>query len=351
MKNWKEALITEDATVRDAMRTLNQSSLRVVLVVQEGNKLLGTVTDGDIRRGLLKDVNMGDKVTSVTNLKPVTINPQVSKREALNMLEDLDLLALPVVDNNGYLIELYILSNLLIAEPKENPVFLMAGGFGTRLKPLTDNCPKPMLPVGEKPLLEHQLNQLTRQGFRNFYISTHYMPEVIKEHFGDGSDRGISITYVHENEPLGTGGALGLLPDSLPELPLIMMNGDVLTDLDFSELLDTYDESGCDSILCTRELEHNVPYGVVETAKNTVKAMVEKPTYRYEINTGIYLLSHKCVRSVRKNELLDMPCLLKRRMDEGLELNSYVHRGYWLDIGHHADYQKAQTDIKALGIV
>lgn len=349
MKNWRDAVLSKTATVREAMRTLSSSSMRVVLIVS-GERLIGTVTDGDIRRGLLRDVHMEDSVSSVLNDTPSVARQGISKKDAFRMLDDLDLLAIPVVDSDGRLLELLTLSSLMHADRKPNPVFIMAGGFGSRLRPLTENCPKPMLPVGDKPLLQHQIEQLIRQGFTEFYISTHYMPDRIRDYFGNGSDRNVSINYVHEIEPLGTGGALGLLPDNLSDHHLLMMNGDVLTDLDFSELIDSQSKHNSDIVVCTRELEHNVPYGVVETSGATIIDIVEKPTYRYEISSGIYLLSSDCVKSVAKNQKLDMPSLFKKRIKKGKTLATYVHRGYWLDIGSPLDYEKAQTDIQSLDL-
>lgn len=346
MNNWKDVFLTVDATIRDAMRIIDEAGLRIGLVIGEQHKLLGTVTDGDIRRGLLASCNMDDSVAEVMNTSPIVVRPIDNRQQRIDIMDKHDLLALPVVDDANHIIGLETLHQVLQPKKRDNPIFIMAGGFGTRLRPLTDNCPKPMLRVGDKPMLEHLIRQFVKFGFHDFYISTHYMPEQIHEHFGDGSKWNVSITYIYENEPLGTGGALGLLPKNLPDLPLIMMNGDVLTKVDFRHLLDHHESNGFDATMCVRELEHKVSFGVVESQNSLVTAMVEKPTYRYHINTGIYVLSPECVAAVKPNEKIDLPTLLQQRMKEDKRVGIYASYDYWLDIGQMADYQKAQQDIK-----
>ena len=346
MIDWKSVVLKSDATIRDAMRTIDKAALRVGLVCDEQLTLLGTVTDGDIRRGLLAACDMFDSVTKVMNKNPIVLKSTDTRQQCIDIMDKHDLLSLPVVDDNHCLIGLETLHQVLQPKKQDNPVFIMAGGFGTRLRPLTDHCPKPMLRVGDKPMLEHLINQFISLGFHDFYISTHYMPEQISSHFGDGSEWDVTITYVHEDSPLGTGGALGLLPKSLPRLPLIMMNGDVLTKVDFKRLLDHHQNNDFDATMCVREVEHQISFGVVESQDNLITAMVEKPTYRYRINTGIYVLSPECVASVKPNTKIDLPTLLAQRMEQENKVGIYTSYDYWLDIGQMADYQKAQQDIK-----
>lgn len=350
MNDWKNVILTPKATIRDAMRIIDEAALRIGLVCDEQLILLGTVTDGDIRRGLLAASDMGDAVTKVMNKSPTVVKSTDTRQQRIDIMDKHDLLSLPVVDDNNYLIGLETLHQVLQPKKQDNPVFIMAGGFGTRLRPLTDHCPKPMLRVGDKPMLEHLINQFISLGFHDFYISTHYMPEQISSHFGDGSEWDITITYVHEDSPLGTGGALGLLPKSLPKLPLIMMNGDVLTKVDFKRLLDHHEKNDFDATMCVREVEHQISFGVVESKDNLITAMVEKPTYRYRINTGIYVLSTECVASVKPNTKIDLPTLLAQRMEKEEKVGIYTSYDYWLDIGQMADYQKAQQDIKGFAL-
>lgn len=350
MSDWKSVVLKPEATIRDAMRTIDEAALRIGLVCDEQHKLLGTITDGDIRRGLLAATDMCDPVTKVMNKTPTVVKPTDTRQQRLDIMDKYDLLSLPIVDDNNCLVGLETLHQVLQPKKQDNPVFIMAGGFGTRLRPLTDHCPKPMLHVGNKPMLEHLINQFISFGFHDFYISTHYMPEKIRKHFGDGSKWNVSIIYVYEDSPLGTGGALGLLPKSLPKLPLIMMNGDVLTKVDFKRLLEHHESNKFDATMCVRELEHKVSFGVIESDNNLITGMVEKPTYRYHINTGIYVLSPECVASVKSNEKIDLPTLLARRMKKDKKVGIYTSYDYWLDIGQMADYQKAQQDIKGLSL-
>lgn len=346
MVNWESVVLKADATIRDAMRTIDEAALRIALVCNEKQELVGTVTDGDIRRGLLAECDMCDPVAKVMNNSPVVVKLTDTRQQRIALMDKHDLLSLPIINDNNCLVGLETLHQVLQPKKRDNPVFIMAGGFGTRLRPLTDHCPKPMLHVGDKPMLEHLINQFISLGFHDFYISTHYMPEQISDHFGDGSQWNVTITYVHEDSPLGTGGALGLLPKDLPKLPLIMMNGDVLTKVDFQRLLDHHEQNQFDATMCVRELEHQVSFGVVESQNNLITAMVEKPTYRYRINTGIYVLSPECVASVKPNFKIDLPTLLTQRMEKQEKVGIYTSYDYWLDIGQMADYQKAQQDIK-----
>jgi NDP-sugar pyrophosphorylase family protein len=224
----------------------------------------------------------------------------------------------------------------------------MAGGFGTRLKPLTDNCPKPLLKVGDKPILETVLLSFIKSGFHDFYISTHYLPEMIKEYFGDGEKWGVSINYVYEETPLGTGGALGLLPKDLPELPVIMMNGDVLTKVDIEALLAFHNENDANATMCVREYEYQVPFGVIESEGYKIKSMVEKPMQRFHVNAGIYVVGRKIIEQVNNNEVVDMPTLLERYLDKSVLM--FPFHEYWLDIGRIDDFNRAQIDIQTLGL-
>jgi len=348
MIEWNRVVINTNTTIRDAMRVIDQAALRIGLVCDEQNQLLGTVTDGDIRRGLLVDCEMQDSVARVMNKRPITAKLTSTREQRLMLMDKHDLLALPLLDEAGYIAGLETLHQALQPKKRDNPVFIMAGGFGTRLQPLTDHCPKPMLRVGDKPMLEHLINQFIKQGFHRFYISTHFMPELIHNHLRDGSNWGVSITYIHEQNPLGTGGALGLLPKNLPELPLIMMNGDVLTKVDFTKLLEHHLSQKFDATMCVREDEHRIPFGVIETEQQLIINMVEKPTYRYKINTGIYVLNPEIIAQVQANQRIDMPTLLEQSRQADKRIGTYTSYDYWLDIGQMKDYQKAQQDIERL---
>lgn len=348
---WNNVLIKPDNTIRDALEIINNEALRVVLVVNEEQVLLGVVTDGDIRRGLLNNLPLTESVSKVMNTSPTTALEGSSREELIVLMEKLDILSVPLLDVSGKVIGLETLHGALHQPKHQNPVFIMAGGFGTRLKPLTDTCPKPMLHIGNKPILETVIRSFIKAGFVNFYISTHYMPEQIQAHFGDGSEMGVNVTYVHEEQPLGTGGALGLLPKDLPkDLPLIMMNGDVLTKVDFQRLLDFHVDNGADATMCVREYDYQIPYGVINGEGNKITSMVEKPVQRFFVNAGIYVVSPEVIASVPKNHRVDMPTLLEEHMNERDNVLMFPIHEYWLDIGRMDDFNRAQADIHTLGL-
>ncbi|ASU23366.1 alcohol dehydrogenase [Vibrio qinghaiensis] len=348
---WKNVLIKPDNSIRDALEIINNEALRVVLVVDNNQYLVGVVTDGDIRRGLLKNLTLAEPVSLVMNLSPTTVKAGASREDLIELMEKKGILSIPLLDDAGKVVGLETLHGALHRQKYQNPVFLMAGGFGTRLRPLTDNCPKPMLKIGNKPILETVIRSFIKAGFVNFYISTHYMPELIHAHFGDGSELGVNITYVHEEFPLGTGGALGLLPKGLPEgLPLIMMNGDVLTKVDFQRLLDFHVSHDADATMCVREYDYQIPYGVINGEGNKITSMVEKPIQRFFVNAGIYVVSPRVIQSVPENHRIDMPTLLEQHMQERDKILMFPIHEYWLDIGRMDDFKRAQADIHTLGL-
>ena len=260
--NWKKILLKPEQPIRDALQLIDKESLRIALVIDDNCYLLGVVTDGDIRRGLLNNLSIDSPVNLVMNKKPITAEYGTSRKELIDLMASEKLLSIPLLDA-GVVAGVEALQYLEKQPTRENPVFFMAGGFGKRLRPLTDSCPKPMLKVGDKPILEWLLKRFIRSGFKNFYISTHYLPEIIRDHFGDGSKWGVSICYVHEDMPLGTGGALGLLPENIPDLPLILINGDVLTNMNFEKFIQFHNKHNAAATMCVRDYEYQVPYGVI----------------------------------------------------------------------------------------
>lgn len=346
MKPWRKALVNSNATLEQAIEVLDKAALRIALVVDANDTLLGTLTDGDVRRALLKHLSLDTPVNQVMNPTPKTAEQSWTASRILAVMEQHGLLQLPLVDSAKRVLGLANLHDILNKRRHDNPVFLMAGGFGTRLRPLTNNCPKPMLKVGDKPILEQILMNFVEAGFHRFYISTHYMPEVIRDHFGDGEKWGISIQYVHEDEPLGTGGALGLLPHDEIDQPLFMMNGDLLTSLNLHSFLEFHETHKGVATMCVREYEHQVPYGVITSEGTQIKSMVEKPVHRFFVNAGIYLLDPGLVKSVEPGTRIDMPTLLEREIDGGKAVNMFPIHEYWLDIGRMDDFNKAQMEVQ-----
>lgn len=348
MKSWRNALVKRDVSLEEAINILDRAALRIAIVVDHDERILGTVTDGDVRRALIKHLSLETPIEAVMNANPKTAQKSWTHSRVLALMEQYELLQLPLVDETGRVVGLANLHDLVNIHRYDNPVFLMAGGFGTRLRPLTHDCPKPMLKVGDKPILEQILLNFVEAGFHRFYISTHYMPEVIQEHFGDGEKWGVTIDYIHEDEPLGTGGALGLLPHNEIDLPVFMMNGDVLTSLNILSFLEFHKKHNSIATMCVREYEHQVPYGVITSEGVQIKSMVEKPVQRFFVNAGIYLLSPELVRSVQPGERIDMPTLLEKQIELGNSVNMFPVHEYWLDIGRMDDFQRAQADVGGL---
>lgn len=345
--NWQSLLLQVTDRIRDALKIIDEQASRIALVVDREHRLLGTVTDGDIRRGLLKDAAMDDLVVQVMNTTPLTATSSTSLAEMKRTMLKHGILSMPVVEN-GIVIGLNQLYDRSKTKNYDNPVFLMAGGFGTRLRPLTNDCPKPLLKVGDKPILEITLENFINCGFKNFYISTHFMAEKIRQHFGEGEKWAVNITYVYEEKPLGTGGALGLLPGNIHRSPLIMMNGDILTTIDFEKLLEFHTSSEADATICVREYEYQVPYGVIYGQGSRVVKMEEKPVQRFYVNAGIYVLNNALVQGVKKNKKIDMPALLEKKIADHSRVLMFPLHEYWLDIGRMDDFMRAQSDINSL---
>jgi dTDP-glucose pyrophosphorylase len=334
--NWNNILISPNESIQQALKIIDAEALKLALVVDENSYLLGSITDGDIRRALIQGISLSEPVSKIMFRSTTTALEGTPRERLLALMDDKQLLSIPLM-KNGKVVGLETLHQVMHKPKYDNPVFLMAGGFGTRLRPLTDNCPKPLLKVGDKPILETVLLRFIKAGFHNFYVSTHFLPEMVSDYFGNGEKWGVTISYVHENEPLGTGGALGLLPNNLPDLPVVVMNGDVLTKVNFD----------ANATMCVREYEYQVPFGVIESDGHTIKCMVEKPVQRFHVNAGIYVISRAIIDSVDENEVVDMPSLLERYLDNKVLMFRFYE--YWLDIGRMEDYQRAQSDIDTLG--
>ena len=350
MHDWHQAIIKFTDTILTAVEVLNSESLRIVMVVDENDRLAGTVTDGDIRRGLIKHLSMDTIITEIMFKEPTVALVEDSKKTILDKMKKLDLLQIPIVDNNRKIVGLETIQHLLEKRSYDNPVFLMAGGFGKRLQPLTDNIPKPLLKIGNKPILENILEQFIAAGFHNFYISTHYKAEMVREHFGDGGDWNVTIEYVHEDKPLGTAGSLGLLSKKISRLPILMMNGDLLTKIDFEQLLNFHLEEKGDATMCVREYDFQVPYGVIKADGYRIISIEEKPINKFFINAGVYVLSPSILDMVNGVNYLDMPKLLDKKIESNGQVNMFPVHEYWLDIGQIDQFNKAQQDSREMFI-
>lgn len=339
--NFRKVCVDQNATIKKALKVLDQEALQIILVVDSEGKLLGTVTDGDVRRALLKGEELDGPVKNAMNRNPylglATQNESAWKRKVLQH----SIRHLPIVDEQGNVAGLYYDKPLV--EKRMNSVVLMLGGLGTRLRPLTETIPKPMLRVGDRPILETIVMHIAEQGFVNFYFCINYLGEQIRQYFGDGSNWGIHIEYVEEEDRRGTAGALSLLPET-PELPFIVMNGDLLTKVDLGALIDFHQQHGNIATACVREYSQQVPYGVVEVEGEQVIQLVEKPIYRYFVNAGIYALSPQAMEKVPESEFYDMPTLIEEVLQEKGKVGGFPITEYWMDIGQLPDFEKAQAD-------
>jgi dTDP-glucose pyrophosphorylase len=331
------------------MMCIDRNAEGIALVVDEERRLIGTVTDGDIRRAILAGMDLDSPVQALLELRAPTAHPSpltapvgTPDAELLRMMNEYTLRHIPLLDETGRVVDVALLSDLVKEYELPLTAVVMAGGYGTRLRPLTEEVPKPMLPVGGRPLLELIIEQLRQAGIRRVNLTTHYKGELIAQHFGDGRNFGLELHYVKEDQPLGTAGALGLLDSS--DEPLLVINGDILTRVDFRAMLDFHREQEADMTVAVRQYEFRVPYGVIETDGIVITEISEKPVVRYFINAGIYLLNPGLCRFVPNGQPYDMPDLIKRLVAEGYRVVSFPIREYWLDIGCIEDYQKALAD-------
>ena len=332
--------------MKSAINNLENGKSRIALVVDDKGKLIGTITDGDIRRAILANLPMDSKLKEFMKDQPVCIDSEKNKDDILRLMREKDILQVPILDKNKKVVGLETLNHLLEGKKIDNPVFIMAGGFGTRLAPLTDETPKPLLKIGSKPILERILLKFIDAGFHKFYISTHFMADKIKEYFNDGSEWNISIKYIHEDKPLGTGGSLGLLPKSEIDLPLVMMNGDLLSEVNFVELLRYHYEKKGMVTICVSQYELQIPYGVVVKDEHKFIKIDEKPSEKFFINAGIYVVDPSIVSGVGGSSYLDMPTLLNEISLKNLPVNIFPIHEYWLDVGQLSDFNKAKEDLK-----
>jgi dTDP-glucose pyrophosphorylase len=335
-------MIVEDAPILEAIRVIDASRVQIALVHCDG-RLIGTVTDGDIRRGLIAGVAITDPVAKVLNRTPVSVRQGTTDEAALTMMRRLHIHQLPVVDAEMRVVGVKSIDSLIGADNADNLVVLMAGGLGTRLKPLTDDTPKPLIRVGDRPILETIVRGFADSGFFNFIIAVNYKADMVTDYFGDGSDLGVSIRYLHETQQMGTVGALSLLPDR-PAKPFFVMNGDLLTTLNYQQMLAFHLQSGAPATVCVREHQITVPYGVLEVEEGRVREIQEKPVRRFLVNAGIYVLSPDVLDLMDADERLDMPALLDRAIAKGTPPAVFPMREYWIDIGQLDDLQRASTE-------
>lgn len=343
MSSWQKVIVSSTTKIRDTLKTIDDSSLQIALVCNDQKQLVGTVTDGDVRRGILRGYDLDSPVELIMNRNPVTSLKGTSERILKKMMVEKRLHHIPVVDEDGQLVDLVLLDRIIDQPSRDNWVLLMAGGLGTRLRPLTENCPKPLLKVGSKPILETILESFVEHGFHRFFISVNYKAEMITEYFGDGLKWGVQIEYLHETKRLGTAGPLSLLPE-MPDKPLIIMNGDLLTKVNYQQLIDFHEQHGATGTMCVREFTYQIPYGVTKIEDHMLLGIEEKPLQKYFVSAGIYVLSPEALNYIPNNAFYDMPSLFDTLIQLKRQTMVYPIREYWLDIGRFEEYEKANGE-------
>lgn len=344
--DWKQLLIRPEFTIREVLQIIENGGMQFSLHVDGDGRLLGVVADGDIRRALLQGAATSDSIAGYINPNPLTVAVTETPQRALKLMRESTLRHVPVVDEKGRIHAVWTLQDLAQASVVSNPVVLMAGGMGKRLGKLTEDCPKPLLKVGGKPILETIIETFSDAGMQNFWLSINYRAEMIQNHFGNGEKWGVSIQYLKEEKPLGTAGALSLLP-ALPDEPVIVMNGDILTKLSPQALLEAHAKGKGSATMVVKTYEMQVPYGVIQQDENKkITAIEEKPVERFFVSAGIYALSPSALRHIPNNEYLDMPDLFKLLMAKNEQPQCLELADYWIDIGHIADFQRANSEFK-----
>jgi len=343
MKDWKSILVREENTLLETMRIIDKSSLQFAVVVNSDGMLLGTVTDGDIRRSILRGDSLNVNITRVMNPSPITALAGQSRNKYFRIMKTKKLKQLPIVDKNNRIMDILFLDKAV--SNNDNLVVLMVGGLGTRLRPLTNDIPKPMLQVGGKPILETIIEGFKQYGFTNFILSVNYKKEVIQNYFQSGEAFDVNISYIEESKRMGTAGALSLLPIK-PLKPFFVMNGDLLTQVNFEQLMHYHMDNHSLATMCVREYEYQIPYGVIETDGVNLVSIKEKPVHKSFVNAGIYVLSPEVLDYIPKNQFYDMPELFQKLLGEEKKTTVFPIREYWLDIGRMDDFERANLEYK-----
>jgi dTDP-glucose pyrophosphorylase len=334
-------VIPTRGTVRDALLAVDRGAAGIVLGVDEDGRLAGVATDGDLRRSLLAGGSLEDPVEGVLNMSFLALGRDQSRADALDLMRAHRVDAIPVVDADGRPVALHLLHAFIDPDERDNWAVIMAGGEGLRLRPLTETVPKPMLRVAGRPILERIVLHLVGSGIRRIFISVNYLADVIESHFGDGHALGARIDYLRESQPLGTAGALGLLP-SAPEMPLLMLNGDLVTSVDVAGLLDHHVRSRFAATVGTRRYVHTVPFGCVERDGDRITSLEEKPSILREVNTGIYALDPWVVGLVTPGVAASMPELIGRVLEQGEPVGAFEVEDDWIDVGQREQLTRAR---------
>lgn len=336
--NWKRAILPLNSSIEDAIRTLNDSALKIVLVLDQDERLLGTISDGDIRRGLLKGLRISSPISTIINLHPTVVSRDLTIEDIKKLMISKKVFQIPIVDMNNKLVGMHLWDGLGAPKKRPNTMVIMAGGKGERLLPKTERTPKPMLQVGGMPILEHIIRRAMSQGLENFYLAIRHLGHVIEDYFGNGDSLGVKIQYLRERSPLGTAGALSLLKP-FPKEATIVTNGDVLTEVNYGNLIDFHSQNQSDATMAVQLREWQNPFGVVQTNGILITSYQEKPVISSLINAGVYVLDPKIVSLLNNSEAMDMPSLFELARQREHRVSAYLLHEPWIDVGSHEDFE------------
>jgi len=340
---WREVIVELDTPIKIAIERLNKVGIKIALVLDKNYRLLGTISDGDFRRGMLSGLTLEDTVEKIMNKNPRTVNEGTSRLETLKLMNDTKILQIPIVDRDNIVIGLHLWDAISVQAKYSNIMVIMAGGKGSRLHPQTENRPKPMLLVAGIPILEHIIKRARSQGFNHFIIAVNYLGQIIEDYFKDGHEFGVKIEYLHEDIPLGTAGALSLLSHK-PEKAFIVTNGDVITDINYSDFLDYHTVQNAAATVAVHTHEFQIPYGVVQINGFEVESYEEKPIVSSLINAGVYALEPDILDYIKEPRHRDMPEILDISRDLKKKVIVYPLHESWIDIGRPIDLEIANKN-------
>lgn len=343
-KSWERALLTSDVTLQEAINNLNETGLQIILIISKHGKFEGTITDGDIRRGLLRGLKLTSPIINLVNQNAFIVPPEMNKEGVLHLMRANRLHQIPIVNKEQQVVGLHLLEEFSEPERIPHKIVIMAGGLGIRLRPQTETCPKPLLPVGGKPILEHIIERASLQGFTDFTFSVYYLAHMIVQHFEKGQRWNVSIDYVHETSPMGTAGALSLL-NPKPDRSFVVLNGDILSTVRYGELLDFHRRYNAVATMVVRKYEWQHPFGVVQTEGVDIIGFQEKPMISSYVNAGIYILEPQALDLIEKDTFCDMPMLFDRLRQRGLRTVVYPIHEDWLDIGFPESLEMANKNM------
>ncbi|MFY4858857.1 nucleotidyltransferase family protein [Aliarcobacter butzleri] len=343
MKEIDNIKLDINSTIHEALQIINKGAMQIALVIDDDNKLVGTISDGDIRRALLKRISLDSSIQSIIFRTPTIAKISDTKEEILKIALSKKLHQIPIVDDSGKILGIQEIEELIKPKDKTNKVILMVGGLGTRLRPLTENTPKPMLKVGNKPILQTIVEKFAEYGYTDIVMCVNYKSHMIQDYFADGKEFGVNIEYIFEKQRMGTAGALSLLKEK-PIEPFFVMNGDLLTNVNFEHLHNYHLSNNSLGTMCVREYDFQVPYGVVNISNSKIISIEEKPTHKFFVSAGIYMLSPEVLDYIPENQFYDMPTLFEKIISEGKNAISFPLREYWLDIGRIEEYKKANEE-------